>query len=65
MNYLITFKGRYFNGEYFSPHKSTARRYPESEIWLVHDRLFLDGIETKMIPETDSIAASAIDWSIA
>jgi len=65
MNYLITFKGRYFNGEYFSPHKSTARRYSEAEIWLVHDRLFLDGIETKMIPETDSIAASAIDWSIA
>jgi hypothetical protein len=65
MSYLITFKGRYFNGEYFSPHKSTARRYSEAEIWPVHDQLFLEGIETKMIEETDSITPSAIDWSLS
>jgi len=64
MRYIITFKGRYFNNEYFSPHKSTARRYTEAEIWPVHDQLFLEGIETKMLEEWDAIDPRHIDWGI-
>lgn len=60
--YLITFKGKYFDGAYFTPHKHLARRYPESEIWIIHDRLFLDGIETKMIREQLSIPHEELSW---
>ena len=60
--YLITFQGKYFDGMYWTPVKSCARRYSEAEIWPIHDKMFLDGIETTMIREEESIPREELSW---